>query len=170
MSNPFRKRQKEGSSFIRIVLHLHSDSNDLKFNEQIEGSCDSITLRRLCKQGWLKEALNVLTENFPFKSSNCASILWACADKRALSETKLLHTHMISQMGMNPKKHICTNHTHQHRWKVWEFGGGAPIVWQNAWMKCGFMDCYDSSLCQEWACWGGLEFVLSNAKNNHSTK
>ena len=94
MSNPFRKMQKEGSLFIRIVIHLYSDSNDLKFGEKIEAAYDSITLRRLCKQGRLKEALHVLTENFPLKSFDCVSIMRACADKRALSETKLLHTHM----------------------------------------------------------------------------
>ena len=67
--------QKEGSLFIRIVLHLHSDSNALKFDKQIEAACDRNTLRRLCKKGRLKEVLNVLTENFPLKSSNCVSIL-----------------------------------------------------------------------------------------------
>ena len=120
--------QKEGSLFIRFVLHLHSDSSALKFNEQIEAACDSSTLRSLCKQGQLKEALNVLTENFPLKSSDCVSILRAYADKRALSETKFLHTHMIAHMRKNPKKHIRTKHTHQHIGKVREFGGGAPIV------------------------------------------
>ena len=96
MSNPFRKMQKEGSLFIRILINLHSNSNDLKFGEKIESTFDSITLRRMCKQGRLKKAFNVLTENFPLKSSDCVSIMRANDDKRTLSETKLLHTHMIA--------------------------------------------------------------------------
>ena len=75
MSNPFRKMEKEGSLFIRILLHLHSNSNDLKFGEKTEAAFDRITLRRLCKQGQLKKAFNVLTENFPLKSSVCVAIL-----------------------------------------------------------------------------------------------
>ncbi|XP_057813455.2 pentatricopeptide repeat-containing protein At4g21065 [Cryptomeria japonica] len=60
----------------------------------------NLSLTRLCSEGRLKEALHILltTQNPNVESSTYLKLLQACISKKALSESKRIHSH-ITHMG-----------------------------------------------------------------------
>eukprot|EP01018_Ginkgo_biloba_P013190 Gb_32456 [translate_table: standard] len=71
-------------------------------------------MRRLCKQGRLKEALQILHfMDQPIDNSTYISLLHLCVQKKALSEGKLVHKH-INERGFMPNMYLRNTLVHMY--------------------------------------------------------
>eukprot|EP01018_Ginkgo_biloba_P022393 Gb_37554 [translate_table: standard] len=95
--------------FVRRMDHMNKSTipcitdplPTLKFT-----STNNVDITALCRDGRLKEALNTLhvmnQRCIPVDSETYASLLQACANKKALTEGKQVHTHMLrTQIQVN---------------------------------------------------------------------
>eukprot|EP01018_Ginkgo_biloba_P001171 Gb_31188 [translate_table: standard] len=87
----------------KMVLLFHVQGrNNSTGALKIEGDANNSSVRALCKQGLLKDALYMLRlMNQCVESATYDSLLHGCINKKALSEGKLVHAHM-TESGFTP--------------------------------------------------------------------
>jgi len=96
--------------FAGITLSLHcrrtTASVALPNELQVNNNYSTKDIRTICKQGRLKEALHILLNTeLRIDSSTYLCLLQECVKKKALSEGKLLHTH-ITHSGFVPNAYL----------------------------------------------------------------
>eukprot|EP01018_Ginkgo_biloba_P007728 Gb_21234 [translate_table: standard] len=107
MAQPLRNQKKKRMVLLLVpILQLQGSKgnlNTLAVPLNSEGNPNS-SMRILCKQGKLKEALQILHGMAqPADSSTYVCLLQACIKKKALSEGKLVHLHM-NERGFIPSR------------------------------------------------------------------
>eukprot|EP01018_Ginkgo_biloba_P022701 Gb_16848 [translate_table: standard] len=106
MAQPFRNRKK-AEMFVWSMLEFQGRKGTATGALTTEISANnsfSDDVRTLCKQGHLKEALQILHINDqPVDNCTYICLLQECIKKKALSEGKLVHTHMIGEGFMRDR-------------------------------------------------------------------
>eukprot|EP01018_Ginkgo_biloba_P020216 Gb_20456 [translate_table: standard] len=114
MARMLSNKKKKTVLFLESILELHITKATLATNAEISllgensnvnGNDMSGDLRRLCKEGRLKEAFHILHvmdhRGIRPDSLTYASLLQGCANKKALQEGKSVHIHM-TESGFKP--------------------------------------------------------------------
>eukprot|EP01018_Ginkgo_biloba_P026026 Gb_12004 [translate_table: standard] len=108
MAQPLRNQRK--ALFLRPNLQLHGGRGTIETvtgtlqREREDNGSSLHDVQTLCKEGRLEEALYILhVMDQPVNSSTYVSLLQMCIKKKALSEGKMVHTHMSEKGFMRDR-------------------------------------------------------------------
>eukprot|EP01018_Ginkgo_biloba_P013166 Gb_21057 [translate_table: standard] len=109
---PLWNRKKKMALLFEPMIHLQARKGSIytmKGTITRQGNCNQShpeDVRMLCNEGQLKEALHILhVTDQHVDNSAYVSILQLCIQKKALSEGKLVHTH-INETGFMPDRFL----------------------------------------------------------------
>lgn len=159
---------------MKMYVLRKTMSIKLTFNYQIQSNCNTLRAEvahdsgninkayigaeavMLCKQGRLKEALNIL-QGIRVDSSTYVSILMACISKKAPAEGKLVQAHM-RDVGFEPDIYVATNLVRLYA-KYGNLVDARRVFEKMPEKKCDIMDRHDRCVCQERVSCRSLEII-----------
>eukprot|EP01018_Ginkgo_biloba_P007725 Gb_41234 [translate_table: standard] len=107
IGQPLRYQKQKMILFVSEMLHLQPRKRTINSTTaplKRESNANNCSVRTLCKQGQLNEALHLLhVMDNPVDCFTYVCLLQACIHKKALSKGKLVHLHM-NDSGIMPDK------------------------------------------------------------------